>query len=262
MDNQLTITQKNFESPTELVRQALLGNKIASAPIEDLALAVSGAIEKGCFYLGLNKSSEDRSALKALVIEDCQRSFKFLTLSEIKLAIDNGVRGQYGEVRGMAPRDVYHWISSFQKDGIRVKAMKEITEVIDPWTPSEQDQIKLAMYTLESAWFKFKETGSYNDHANTVYNILNANKKIDLTTEEKNSCLAQAKAMLMNYYAPEKHLGNDIKMKEMMVIYNQIKAEDSNIRTITQAKQLGLILFFNKLLERKEDIYTLFKNND
>lgn len=259
MNNQLIIATPAETSERQLILSALSDTSVSKSTMESLAEAVSAAIEKGCFYLGLNKSQTDKDAMKLIVMEDCQRSFKSLTLSEIKLAINQGVKGEYGEVRGMAPKDVFHWINSYKNNQLRIEAIKEVNKDDINRTPTEDEEVLMALQALDIAWRTFKETGSYIDHGNTIYNILDNNHKFSFTKEEKKSFMAAAKSRMLDYYAPEKHLGNDIKMKEMMAIYAQVKQEDSNIRVIGEAKRIALTRFFESLLASGKDIWDLFK---
>lgn len=263
MNNQLIIANQP-KSVMTLVKEAMAETKIKESTPEDLAMAISSAVEQAFFYLGLNKSESDRDATKIIVMEDCFNSFQSLSIGEVKIAIHDGVRGHYGEVRGIAPKDIYHWISAYKTSEIRKKLIQEAMYAHknddDGYykMPTQAEKIQLAKYTLEQAWVKFKETGAYSDHGNTVYNILDDNGKIRLTKEEKLICLERAKAYLFNYYAPEKHLGNDIKLKEVLKIYNEIKASDSNIRVKSQAKQFALLMVFEQMKKENIEIYDLF----
>lgn len=260
MSTQLTIPGAKDNSIRHQLMTALKDTKISEARLSDLAEIVSSSIEQGIFYLGLNKNETDRGLLKVAVIEDCRNQFPSLTLSEIAIAIKRGVRGEFGEVYGIAPKDVLAWLSAFKKDAIRLEALKEIAanDEINR-TPTEQEEIEIAMNALDIAWRTYKETGTYVDHGNTIYNILDNNRKFSFTREEKNAFLASAKFRMLNYYAPEKHIGNDVKMKEIMAIYTQIRDDDSNVRVRSEAKRIALMVFFERLLQSGKDIWDLFK---
>lgn len=260
MSKQLILAVPQIDSEKGLIQAALRGTSIADATREDLVIAISATIERGCFFLGLNKSQPDKDSLKLMVIEDCKRRFKDLTLAEIKLAIDNGVHGFYGEVRGMAPRDVYHWLDSYKKEAIRQESLKELKEGDEiKWSPNDDERARIDMYTLETAWLKFKETGSYIDYGNSVYNILDVNRKINLSVDQKNECLEKAKSYLISYYAQEKRLSDDRKLSDIVAISNQVRDTDRNIRVVSEAKRIALTMFFENMVKEGKDIYQLFK---
>lgn len=260
MSTQLTIPGANDNSIRHQIILALKDTKVSAARLPDLAETISSSIEQGIFYLGLNKNETDRGLLKVAVIEDCRNQFPSLTLAEISLAIKKGVRGEFGQVFGISPKDIFDWLSAFKKDAIRLEAVKELAanDQINR-TPTEEEEVQIAMNALNHAWQTFKETGAYVDHGNTIYNILDINGKFSFTKEEKKMFMTSAKSRVLDYYAPEKHLGNDIKMKEMMAIYAQVKEEDSNIRVIGEAKRIALQRFFEQLQAEGKEIWEVFK---
>lgn len=258
MNTQLTIPGANDNSVRHQLIIALKDTKISAAKLSDLAETISSSIEQGIFYLGLNKNETDRGLLKVAVIEDCRNQFPSLTLSEISLAIKRGVRGEFGQVFGISPKDIFEWLAAFKKDAIRLEALKEISanDEINR-TPTEEEKVLIAMNALATAWKTYKETGAYIDYGNTIYNILDNNHKFSFTKEQKKDFMIRAKSRMLDYYAPEKHIGNDIKMKEMMKIYAQVKDEDSNIRVIGEAKRLALEVFFKDLQASGKEILEL-----
>lgn len=263
MSDQLVL-YKNDNSERQLMISALCDTRVAAAPIEDLAMVVSKAIEKGIFYLGLiNKSAPDREALKMMVMEDCQTSFITLTLSEVKNAIENGFRGKYGDVRGMAPKDVYNWLKAYKNDPMRNTVRLELEAASQDMSepPTEEEQIAIATYNLNNAWNTFKQKGYFTDHGNVIYNILDANGKIPFTLEDKERLWKLAKGQLINYHAPEKHFGNEVKMKEAMAITNSIKSEDAKHRIKSEAKQIAVNEFFARLVKDGIELWDIFKTD-
>jgi hypothetical protein len=248
------------DSDKAMILQALQDTRIEVLPLEDLADAISSVLERGIFYHGLNKSGPDRNMLKVMVLEDCQKTFRRMTRSEVVAAIENGYRGVYGEVRGIAPKDVYNWLNAYRNNELRKEVKRELEAVDDFKTPpTEEEERAMAMFNLQNAWETFKRTGKYADYGNVIYNILSVNKKISFDEEERNRFKALAKKQLLKYHAPERHLGNDIKMKEAIHLYNSIKTDNEPARIVAEAKTIALNEFFGKLLDEGKDIWDLFK---
>lgn len=259
MNNQLTIGH-SAESTKQAIIKALNSPKIIDSDFKEFAVAVSAAIEQAVFYLGLNKTDEDRDMLKMAAVNDCQTTFKLLTIAEVALALQNGVRGQYGEVRGMAPKDIYYWLNSYQLDSIRLACKKELAAKQEVSSePSDEEILEIQTYNINKAWNDFKRDGYFHDHGNVIYNILDRNKKITFSAEEKKQFMHVAKSQLLKTHDPNKHIGDDLKMKEVMKIAESIRADENNIRIIAEAKRLAVDKFFQNLVDNNIELWDLFK---
>lgn len=254
------------QSDRGLIKAGLLGTKISVIPLEELAEEISKVLEQAIFYNGLNrekKKQDDVDMLKLMVIKDCQKYFHMMSKEEVVAAIENGYRGIYGKVMGISPKDVFIWIKTYKENPLRLDEKKLLEsnsgdDFNEP--PSEEDEMAMALYNLNTAWNKFKAEGAFTDHGNVIYNLLHLNKKISLTEEDRIRFKQIAKSRLLTYNMPEKHIGNEVKMKEAINMCNDIKNGNANNRVVAEAKRLALNEFFTKLANDGKEIWDLFND--
>lgn len=251
---------KHPDGITQKIKAALIEKKIVECSETEIVLSISPAINKAIFYLGYKITDADSELLKLMVIDDIKKSFINLSLPEVVIAIENGYRGIYGEVFGLAPKDVYNWLNSYIHDQVRRNAKKEIQCENDfDNEPSDEEKKKLFWFNLMNAWEIYKKNGFYNDIGNAIYSTLSINKKIEFTEEQRSNFKERAKAIVIAEFNPEKHFGNDIKMKEAMKMVNSVKSGTQEQRVIAEAKRIALNEFFADLLKSGNEIEDLFK---
>lgn len=256
---QTTNNESNLPSQNEQLKNALQSPKIKEAIPYEIAGVVSSSIEKALFYLGLKTIEIDRDSIKATVIEDIKEHFKSLTIKEIEIAIKNGSRGIYGEVFGLAPKDVYNWIYAFSQSQERKEVVAEVEKQNTfTYSPTEKELKALAWTNLLNAWAKFKAQGFYNDFGNVIYKQLVLNGKINYTESQRADFKRMAKSNLNREFNPVNSINNSIKMFENKKILSEINANEDNARLISEAKKVALNHFFKELLEIGSEIEDLF----
>lgn len=261
MEQNLTVNQQISPSENQIIKSALSAPKISMALPYEIDGSISMAIDRAIFYLGLKTLQEDRDMIKINAIDDVKRHFKTLTISEIGIAIDNGVRGLYGPVIGLSPKDIFNWMSAYSKSDERKINLEAVSkEMYAEPEPTDEEKAKLAWANLVNAWESYKANGTFNDFGNSVYNSLLINEKINFTKEQRDEFKKQAELNLLARYNPIKNIGNEIKMNECRGIIAEIKADGNNARLISEAKNIALNQFFKDLLEMDMSIEDLFED--
>lgn len=259
MGTELSKINSDLPSENSLVKQALQATKINQALPHEIGGAISGAIDKAIFYLGLKTDETDRDLIKLNVIADIKRHFPLLTVDELAIAIDNGVHGKYGAVVGLSPKDVYNWINAYSISNERrenqERLQKEQTEVKEP---TEEEKEKLRWDNMINAFAIFKEKGTFNDFGNAVYNYLDKKEKINFSVEQKEDFMRMALINLKNQFNPLQHVGNMVKAGEFKAILNEIIEQPKSIRVVSEAKKVALNTFFSELAEMEMNIEDLF----
>lgn len=247
-------------SENQIIKSALKSTLVKSAVPYEIDGSVSVAIDKAIFYLGLKTPNDDRDMIKIAVIDDVKRHFPQLTISEIGIAIENGSKGLYGEVKGLAPKDAFNWLNAYTQSEVRKHQIAELAKQSAPAPkPTDDEQVQMAWNNLLNAWANFKKEGSYNDFGNAVYKTLVDNGKINFSDEQKADFYRLAKAELMKQYNPVQYVGNVVKMNECKSIIAEItNGGDQNTRVKVNAKKLALNHFFKELAEMEMDITDLF----
>lgn len=260
MGSEITkFNQDEFASENSLVKSALQAPKVIHALPHEIDGAISVAVDKAIFYLGLKTDENDRDAIKITAIDDVKRHFKLLTVDELGIAIDNGVHGKYGAVVGLSPKDVYNWINAYsistERRENQERLQKEQSEVKEP---TEEEKEKLRWDNMVNAFALFKDKGTFNDFGNAVYNYLDKKEKINFSVEQKEDFMRMALINLKNQLNPLQHVGNMIKAGEFKAILNEIIEQPKSIRVVSEAKKCALIHLFKELNDLEMSIEDLF----
>lgn len=264
MENNLQIIDNSYlpVSENQIIKSALTGTLVRLAIPYEIDGVVSVAIDKAIFYLGLKTILEDRDMIKITVIDDVKRHFPNLTISEVGIAIENGSKGKYGKVIGLAPKDVFEWLSAYSVSQERKTQVAELAKHNEPTPePTEEQKRQLRWVNMLNAWAAYKKDGAINDHGNAVYNTLVNNGRINYSEEQMSDFIRIAKADLMKEYNPLQHVGNFVKANECKAIIAQITSGgDENTRVIVAAKKIALNHFFAELAEMQMEITDLFQD--
>lgn len=261
METGLSKIQSDLPSENNLVKQALQATKINQALPHEIGGAISAAVDKAIFYLGLKTEDSDRDLIKLNVIADVKRHFPLLTVDELAIAIDNGVHGKYGNVVGLSPKDVYNWINAYSISNERRENQERLLkEQAEKSEPTEEEKEKVRWDNLINAWELFKQNGYFKDFGNSIYNYLDKKGKIKFTVEQKEDFKRIALINLKNEYNPIQHIGNFVKVSEVKTILNEIESDDKNARVIAEAKKTALNHFFKELADMEMEITDLFLN--
>jgi hypothetical protein len=262
MDQQLIKVNNSVAlSDNEKLRQALTQSKmVCDCEVIEVDRALSAIIERSIFYLGLNTPVADRDYIKELVLADVLRRFPRLTVDEVVAYIDNGAHGRYGDVRGLAPKDIFSWIVSGSTSQERKEVAAEIAKATEPAPePTDEQKSQMAWSNLVNAWAVFKRDGSFNDHGNSVYTTLKVNGKINFTAEQMADFLRIAKADAIKELNPLNHVGNFVKIGECRALIEEIQlAGDKHGRVVAGAKKIALNHFFTELADMNMEITDLF----
>lgn len=259
MGTELSKINSYLPSENNLVKQALQATKINQALPHEIGGAISGAIDKAIFYLGLKTDEADRDLIKLNVISDVKRHFPLLTIDELAIAIDNGVHGKYGAVVGLSPKDVYNWINAYSISNERRENQERLQkEQAEKNEPTEEEKERLRWDNLINAWCMYKQNGYFKDFGNSIYNYLDKKSKIKFTVGQKEDFKRIALINVKNEFNPIKHIGNFVMVNDVKRILNEIESDDKNARVIAEAKKVALNQFFSELAEMGMNIEDLF----
>lgn len=247
-------------SENQIIKAALTAPLVKVAIPYEIDSSVSVSVDKAIFYLGLKTSSEDRDMIKVTVIDDVKRHFPNLTISEVGIAIENGSKGLYGKVVGLAPKDVFEWLSAYTISEARKIQVAELAKQSEPAPePTDEEKRLIKWANMIRAWETYKKDGYFNDYGNSVYKTLVDNGKINFTDEQKADFTRMAKADLLREYNPLQHVGNVVKTNEFKAIVAEItSAGDNNTRVKVAARKIALNHFFKELDEMDMTVTDLF----
>lgn len=161
--------------------------------IPDMNIVVNSihqSINRAIADKGVNMEIEDMNYLKRSITDDILKDFTTLTLQDIILCFNMGVRGNLGEYFGLNVVTFYGWLKKY-KEEILPKMFSEVKNYL----PTAQEVVedidykKLDLDKIEnicSAISLLKEEGNYvfNDFGNIHYNFLDKFNYFDSISDE------------------------------------------------------------------------------
>ncbi len=132
-----------------------------------------------------------------LLINDIRYYTPALTIEDLKLATELGIRNRYGEYMGFNVITLHNFIESYLGSRERNEALKKQQRFIEeqipkpPLTPEEKDQLKVDC--LRVCYKNFKDKGFVIDCGGATYKFLTELGEINLTIDEKIAIYDQAK---------------------------------------------------------------------
>lgn len=214
---------------------------------------------------------DDATEQKLLInymIEEIQKDFFHLTLPEVKIALKKGLRGHYDAQYGLNVKSLYISIDNYISE-TKVEAMTLFSKL----KPKEEykglnDEQKAIVYRkwLESFIILFEkyhegENIDITDIGNVFYKYCTRNKIGSLSDKQKIELENKAKRVVVskgNEYARSSH-----EVKELRELVNSINKnkydEDIELRIVSEAKRLAILVFFDKLIEDKIELGDLIK---
>lgn len=136
--------------------------------------------------------------------EEVQTYFKFMRVDEIRQALKNGVRKQYGDFHGINIASLHNWIKGYISDENRKQALlklkQENEKEPEPLVSKEQAE-QLWREAILKQFRKFKETGHFICEFPTFqYQQFEKRGMIRLTEERKKEIYEQAKIKIQEGY--------------------------------------------------------------
>jgi len=152
--------------------------------------SIHQSINKAIADKGINMELEDMNYLKRSITDDILKDFTTLTLQDIILCFNMGVRGNLGEYFGLNVVTFYGWLKKY-KEEILPKMFSEVKNYLPPAQEVVEsvDYKKLDLDKIEnicSAINLFNEELIYvfNDFGNIHYNFLDKYNYFDSVSDE------------------------------------------------------------------------------
>lgn len=245
-----------------LVVQPIRASEVRKSELE---LFVGQQIAKALLVAGYDISQDAKSVILEEVPKDIQTRFRVLELPEIKKAIEDGVRGVYGEYYGINTVTINKWLKSYVDGGnhqcyLESKIdlnQKQLAEKA-PLTESEIDDI--IRKGIVNCFNNYKNTGVVLDYGSPKINWLLAKGILCPDKEERDSFKEQARYELEQNAHLKKDSLNRIERNEAKKeIEELVTMLDSDPKIQSLAKNMCLKSWFENIIESGEDISELIK---
>jgi hypothetical protein len=181
--------------------------------------------------------------------EEVQTYFKFMRVEEIRQALKNGVRKQYGDFHGINIASLHNWIKGYISDDNRKQALlklkQENEKEPEPLVSKEQAE-QLWREAILKQFRKFKETGHFICEFPTFqYQQFEKRGLINLTKERKKELYEQAKAEILEGFRirrlnPKNKLELNSLSDSIQRITEGKHSETDEKNILNQARRLAL----------------------
>lgn len=262
---------KPYEAPVisinagiEQIVKALNSKLVRESMDAEILITLAEIVSKSTFEGGYTpKTADEIKAIIGALLTDVKMFWKTLTLDELKLAANRGIRGLYGEIIGVSVASLSKCFNSYMGDLQRQSAKKLLADanMIDTKPqPSEEEIKNTRIEIILNAFEKYQKTGFYDDLGNYVYDCLKTAKVISYTGKEVNEFIVTAISNLVSRKQSAlmdcADLSEGRKMKrdieylsgEEVVVTPEIKAE---------AKRIMLFARFDEMIFEEVDLKSL-----
>lgn len=213
---QLTVSEKNKITELPVNYQpfivAKFGTQIKSMLDRDLYFACFDMIGLALASNG-NKDGSDKSVQeflsKELAKDLRQPKFHLMSIDEIKMALNLGVRLEYGQFFGINITTIHFWIKSFISDKNRELAISEYNRKLSELHTSDKPVVFTKEYLIKvanSALEDYKRDGSMPIIPHAIYDTIKEVKGLDtlILKEDWNFIKAEAKESYERKMNPKK----------------------------------------------------------
>ncbi|WP_313418781.1 hypothetical protein [Sphingobacterium multivorum] len=158
----LALTADIFLSPTARESSRLELDKV-----------VIPALVKAVTDLGYNSNEEKMKHIYSSMSQEIKKATPNIRLSEIPIAIEKGVLGDYGDYHGLSVVGVIKFIKSHLASRERVELAKEMMgSQQEVKIPTEKEVLDRDLILLQRAFAEYKTKGKFNDIGNYLYKVL------------------------------------------------------------------------------------------
>lgn len=205
VQNKITIAPTILSIYEQNIVKASLGVKIKDLPNDfhaELILLIAKV------YADKGQIAEP-TQIKSLALSLCNELkayFKGITLEEVKIALESGIRGEYGEYFGINIISFNQFIKGYISDS-RTKSAKDKQEQYYTELKEKELELEKTDWTQQFVihiYDKWKESKIVDCVNGTCFNWLKANGFDNVGTDFKNQALKQAEEQFYNKSKEEK----------------------------------------------------------
>ena len=186
------------------------------------------------------------------LIKDINERFPYFDLCEIKLACSSGLRGEYGDYKGINIVSINQWIRAYNDSEQRRKYVKDKIDsqpaLTEKATMTDQEIFNFMRAACLKAFEGFKEGIYIEDYGNAKYKWLDSQGVIKFTNERKYEMLKDAEEDVRKELVEQMRLTPN-KRATYEAVLNNPAGSDYQDKLIGKARYRALMLFFGELRE-------------
>lgn len=227
--------------------KALSSQRIVDMPNDVLKTEIILILSKTYLDAGKTITTPELKSLSGGLINEIKRWFDKLKIDELKIAFENGNRGEYGDNFGLHITTFHKWMKAYLKEDKRIAAIKtkNAPKVEIKSEPTEAEKIKIRDEFINHVEYIYKRTGYfgiYEASIDMVYKVLVETNKLsenDFESEKQNAY----DDILIDI--EERMRTNDIQLRRKLNEQKETLTMESK-EVINMAKQLTIEQLWNQ----------------
>ncbi|WP_459186687.1 hypothetical protein ACGE0T_10915 [Parabacteroides sp. APC149_11_2_Y6] len=185
--------------------------------VQDVIVIIGGIYAQAGQTILPNELATMANAL----FRDIQARYSSLTMQEVRVAFENGVRGDYGTFYGLSIVTFNNWLKAYKQSEERYKAVKSLNRAKNALPAPGEAYNNQKMKEMCLRYFdSYKKTGNPGFACVTVYQFLQKEKVINQSKEYKLSVMEKVRNSKKGKGAlkfPDEILENRIKCEAVEI---------------------------------------------
>lgn len=240
---------------TSAIQTILSSPRAIEANADELKYVLTQAMAKAFAYMGA-KTTDKQADITYMVQNmpaEVVANLPAIRLSEIPVAINRGVLGQFGEFYGLNIATFMRFLISHYQSEQRLQAVKthlatNATIQNQTTAPTEAEMQTTRLNRIATAFEQYKTRGHYDDHGSLVFDNINKLGKIPFSPARETQILEQARLNLIERYSRVSNYPD--QRATLRATLNNILNGDAPNLIITEAKRIALFELFDGLIEK------------
>lgn len=243
------------------IGSALKSITVRNAEDFDLRTLLAKSIATAFQDSGQASNANDASYLIETMLSEVKKNFPNIRINEIPIAIEKGIRKEFGQYFGLNVLSFSSFIQSYLESAERINAVKEFQKTLEPvkHTPSPEEVQEGIRKAIVNAYNTFVEKGFYEDYGNFIYDKMDEMGLISLSVPRKTQIYQQAQLSIANKKNPLQSV-NRQEFKEFTKVLELVNNPDSILgkdMIKKEAKKIALQIVFKDFLEVETNINEL-----
>ena len=222
---------------------AVVGKK--AIELKDTTEALKVVIGRIYIHAGQYLDKKDLQIIANLLNTDILRDFRYLTMQEVQIAMENGVRDKYGAYFGLNLVTFNRWLTKYMESSKRIEAIKANIPVRNNLKIAAECDLKEKSLIYFS---KYKDDKSIGKFCSNVYDYLQSNGYVNQSKESKDKAMKEAEESY-------------VKEMTMLVANVDIGISLTKQRIVVRAKRICLYIFFDELIEMEVELKDIINAN-
>lgn len=196
------------------------------------------------------------TAIASRLVAIIPEKFKGITGAEIRIACRNGGLGLYGEIYQISPKLVIEWIEAYIAERGKFTLLSAPSKPIELKEPTPEEWRNIMAGKLLRCYEQVKNGVEPVDYGNVLFKFLREKKLIELTSEDIESYMEQAKAVVIakNDPAAANTFSERIDRRNMIKL---ITEQSGKALVVSEARNIALkefLMFVDDIEELRKTI--------